>query len=103
MFIARARTVRAAVAAAALVGAGFATSASAHQVHGLTGTNIAASNNSGGSSGSSTVKTAQRAGGATSDHVICVRAQRVASRITQDFCHTAADWERQGGLLPENY
>jgi hypothetical protein len=101
MFIARARTIRTAVAAAALVGAGFATSASAQQAHGLTSTNIAASNNSGG--GSSTTKTAQRAAGAASEHVICVRAQRVASRITQDFCHTSADWERQGGLLPENY
>ncbi|MFN3725631.1 MAG: hypothetical protein ACK4SZ_04925 [Allosphingosinicella sp.] len=101
MFIVRNRAIRTTVAVAALVGAGLATSASAQPAEALTSTNVAASNSSGGSS--RTVKTAQRAGGAASQQVVCVRAQRIASRITQDFCHTTADWERQGGLLPENY
>lgn len=97
MSIARARTIRATAAAAALLAAGIATSASAEQARGLTNSNIAAASNSGGA----TASTAQsRAAG---DLVICVREQRVLSRITQNFCRTSADWELRGGLLLDRH
>ena len=101
MSITRPGAVRATVAvAAALLAAGLATSASAQQTAGLTGINVAAMTESGGGSG----KTAQpAAGGEGADRIICVRGQRVMSRITQDFCRTESDWERRGGLLPKDH
>ena len=96
MSIARARTIRSTAAAAALLAAGIATSASAEQARGLTNSNIAAA-----SSSAATASAAQRR--AVADPIICVRDQRVMSRITQDFCRTSSEWERRGGLLPERY
>ena len=99
MFIARARTIRATAAAAALLAAGIATSASAEQARGLTNNNIAAATSS--SSASATASTAQRR--AVADPVVCVRGQRVMSRITQNFCRTSSEWEQRGGLLAQDH
>ncbi len=99
MFIARARTIRATAAAAALLAAGIATTASAEQARSLTNSNIAAATSS--STTTTTATTAQRR--AVADPVVCVRGQRVMSRITQDFCRTSSEWERRGGLLPEQH
>ena len=100
MFIARPRAIRATAAAAALFAAAIATSASAQHAAGLTSVNVAATNETGGRA----AKTAQpAASGDGADRMICVRGQRVMSRITQDFCRTESDWERRGGLLPEDH
>ncbi len=96
MSIARARTIRATAAAAALLAAGIASSASAEQARGLTNSNIAAA-----SSSAATASTAQRR--SVADPVVCVRDQRVMSRITQDFCRTSSEWERRGGFLPDQH
>ena len=99
MSITRPGAVRATVAvAAALLAAALATSASAQQTAGLTGINVAATTESGGGAG----KTAQPAGEGA-ERIVCVRGQRVMSRITQDFCRTESDWERRGGLLPKDH
>ena len=97
MSIARARTIRATAAAAALLAAGIASSASAEQARGLTNSNIAAAS----SSSAATASTAQRR--SVADPVVCVRDQRVMSRITQDFCRTSSEWERRGGFLPDQH
>lgn len=100
MLIAHSRAIRTAAAAAAVLAAAVATSASAEQAGGLTAINIAPTSETGGGAG----KTAQPAArGEGADRIICVRGQRVMSRITQDFCRTESDWERRGGLLPEDH